>query len=57
MATRIELNKDTVKHMLEARIVVLKRQASNTPNPMIKEIIAKDVAEATSALASLTDIK
>lgn len=57
MATRVELNKETIRHMLEARIIVLKRQASNTPNQMIKEIIGKDVAEATAALSTLSEVK
>jgi len=57
MATRIDLPKEALKHALELKVGSLKRAVKTTPNPLMKELIEKDIALYTVAMNTITETK
>lgn len=57
MATRVDLPKEAVQHAFTLKIGSLQRAAKTQTNPMMKELIQKDIALYTVAMNTLTDAK
>lgn len=57
MAIKIELHRAVLTEALTQRIQLLKRGMEREINPAIKELRQKDIAELTTAMNTMTDIK
>lgn len=57
MATRVDIPKQIVKDALEAAIASLKRSAAKQHNPLITELLEKDIATLQIGVNTLQDVK
>lgn len=57
MAIRIELDKTYVKQALEAALASLKRSKDKHLNPMMRELVEKDIAMLANAINTITEVK
>lgn len=58
MATRIDLPQAMVKSAFAKQIAALERAAKNpSVNPLIREILEKDILTVQTALKSLSEVK
>lgn len=57
MAQRVDLEKSYTQRAIDGVIQSLKRSAVKEANPLIKELIEKDIAIYTKARDTLTDVK
>lgn len=57
MAIRIDIERSYIKRALEQAIASLKRAENKDINPMMKEIIQKDITMYQNAINTMTDIK
>jgi len=57
MATRVDLNKETVAEALQKSIDSAKRGQNTTKNPQFKELYTRQLAELQTAMNTLSEIK
>lgn len=58
MAVRVDLNKNQIASMITAAIASLKRATNKTGiNPMMTDLINKDIAAYQNALNTMSEIK
>ena len=57
MATRVDLDKHTVRMALEQALASHKRAMNTAKNPAFRPIIEQDIASLTNAINTLTDAK
>lgn len=57
MATRVDLHRKIVEDALESAVSSLKRSKGKQVNPLIQELLDKDILALTTAIRTLTEVK
>jgi len=57
VATRIDLPKEAVRHAIELKVGSLKRAEKTQTNPLMRELIQKDIALYMVAMNTITETK
>lgn len=57
MATRVELPKQMIVDAIEKKLASCKRAQNTATNPLIKELMNKEIAEYTHSLATMSETK